>query len=407
MSRPFLTLHTFAVNAYYPVALIQETDFILSSVFMSIIAFLVCTITCVAESNPKQSNESVWIQFENTSGYSSDAIVFLTGLVNPNFIYSGLDGAIHLAEECTNATTSIPRALVSTVVIGFATALGFGIAMCYSYNDFDAVLAASYVLHLFQKRSLPSAPLSFTPCSCTNCLSSVNSFPILEIFYQATSSKAIATFFTVVLAVIILFAITGAQQTASRLTWSFARDNALVGSSYLSRLHPRWDVPICALLANCGCVFLLGCINLGSTSAFNALVATGLILQQLSFAFPAALLLYHRAAGTLETIMPAAKIQFKLPFGVGPLVNALTVVLGLLSLIFYDIPYVLPATASNMSKSFEHPCSYHELSWLLILMIGLTDYAPAVIGIMGVLALINWVVHASKRYKGPRLDGHH
>lgn len=112
---------------------------------MSIIAFFVFTITCVAESNPKQSNEAVWSTFENTSGWSSDAIVFLCGLVNPNFIYSGLDGAVHLAEECADAAVMVPRALVSTVIIGFVTALAFAVAMCYSYHDFDSVLASAYV----------------------------------------------------------------------------------------------------------------------------------------------------------------------------------------------------------------------------------------------------------------------
>lgn len=115
-------------------------------VFLSIIAFLVFTITCVAESNPKPSSVSVWTEFQNTSGWSSDAILFLTGLVNPNFIYSGLDGAVHLAEECSNAAVAIPRALISTIVIGFITAMAFAIAMCYSYHDFDAVLASGCVL---------------------------------------------------------------------------------------------------------------------------------------------------------------------------------------------------------------------------------------------------------------------
>jgi amino acid transporter len=115
-------------------------------VFLSLIAFFVITITCLAESNPKQSSDFVWKEFVNTSGWSSDGVVFLTGLVNPNFIFSGLDGAIHLAEECTNAAVAVPRALLSTVVIGFVTGLAFAIGMCYSYHDFDAVLASSWVL---------------------------------------------------------------------------------------------------------------------------------------------------------------------------------------------------------------------------------------------------------------------
>jgi choline transport protein len=66
----------------------------------------------------------------------------LTGLINPNFIYSGLDGAIHLAEECKDASKAVPRALMSTVIIGFITAFGFAVAMTYSYTDFEAVIAA-------------------------------------------------------------------------------------------------------------------------------------------------------------------------------------------------------------------------------------------------------------------------
>jgi len=66
----------------------------------------------------------------------------MTGLLNPNFIYSGLDGAIHLAEECKNASKAVPQALLSTVGIGFITSFGFAVAMTYSYIDSDAVLAS-------------------------------------------------------------------------------------------------------------------------------------------------------------------------------------------------------------------------------------------------------------------------
>lgn len=182
----------------------------------------------------------------------------------------------------------------------------------------------------------------------TNILSI--SFPALEVFFQATSSKSIATFFTITVSIITLFAITGAQQTASRLVYSFARDDAVVFSRVLSRIHPRWDVPVWALLFNCFCVFLLGCINLGSTSAFNALVSTGMILSQLSYAFPAALVIYHRAVGTMENVLPVGKGRFKLPSGIGFVANILTVVLALLGLVCYDFPTVLPVAAANMSE---------------------------------------------------------
>lgn len=175
-------------------------------------------------------------------------------------------------------------------------------------------------------------------------------FPALEIFHQATASAPVATFFTIIIAIISLFAITGAQQTASRLTWSFARDEAMVLSPYLSRIHPRWGVPVNALLFNALCVSALGFIYLGSSDAFNSLVSTGLILQQLSFAFPAALMLYHRISGTIQDIMPLSKESFRLPFGSGAVANCLTIVLALISIVFYNFPAGLPVTAGNMSE---------------------------------------------------------
>ncbi|KAL3293877.1 amino acid transporter [Colletotrichum asianum] len=311
-------------------------------------SFFVITVICLAHSTPKQDSSFVWTTFINDSGWSSKGIVFFTGLLNPNFIYSGLDGAIHLAEECNHAASSIPKALISTVTIGFVSSFVFSVAMLYSFRDIDPVLQSPY--------------------------------PILEIWSQATGSSAAATTFVVTIAVCGCFACTGALQTASRLTWSFARDDAIVFSSFLGKISPRFGVPVNALIVNSALIFILGCVFLGSSTAFNALVATGLILQQVSFSFPAALALYHRfkGAAAFERVLPSCK--FRLPQPVGVVANILTIALGLIALIFYDFPVVMPVTASNM------------------------NYASVVIGVMGLFAIGNWFGYANRRYKGPRLD---
>ncbi|KAF5494883.1 Choline transport protein [Colletotrichum siamense] len=277
--------------------------------FISLTAFFVITVTCLARSNPKQVSSFVWTTFFNDSGWSSKGIVFFTGLLNPNFIYSGLDGAIHLAEECNHAASSIPKALISTVTIGFVSSFVFSVAMLYSFRDIEPVLQSP------------------------------------------------------------------------RLTWSFARDDAIVFSSFLGNISPRFGVPVNALIFNSALIFILGCVFLGSSTAFNALVATGLILQQVSFSFPAALALYHRfkGAAAFERVLPRCK--FRLPQPVGVVANVLTIALGLIALIFYDFPVVMPVTASNMR-----------------------DYASVVIGVMGLFAIGNWFGYANRRYKGPRLD---
>ena len=75
---------------------------------------------------------------------------------------------------------------------------------------------------------------------------------------------------------------------------AFARDSGVVASRQLSQMHPRLKVPVWALCANSGVVFIIGCIYLGSSTAFNAFIGTGLMLQLLTFAIPTALLLGKR-----------------------------------------------------------------------------------------------------------------
>lgn len=56
-------------------------------------------------------------------------------------MYAGIDGALHLAEECKNASTVVPRALMSTLTIGFVTSFSFMVAMMYCITDLNAVVS--------------------------------------------------------------------------------------------------------------------------------------------------------------------------------------------------------------------------------------------------------------------------
>lgn len=114
----------------------------LCSVFLTLASFFVILITSVVRSAPNyEPSGHVWSTFLNDSGWKSGGVAFLTGLVSPNYMYSGIDGALHLAEECKNASKVVPRALLSTLSIGFVTSFSFMIAMLYCTYDLDAVVS--------------------------------------------------------------------------------------------------------------------------------------------------------------------------------------------------------------------------------------------------------------------------
>ena len=89
---------------------------------------------------PKQSSYYVWHTFINNTGWSSNALVFLTGLINPTYGFGGLDGAIHLAEDCFDPAKTVPRAICYSLVVGFVTAFFFTVSMLYSLKDVEMAL---------------------------------------------------------------------------------------------------------------------------------------------------------------------------------------------------------------------------------------------------------------------------
>lgn len=104
------------------------------------------------------------------------------------------------------------------------------------------------------------------------------------------------------------------------------------------------------------------------------MISTGLILQQISYAFPAALMLYRRRS---KAYLPSTR-YFKL--GVfGWLANAVTVAFAAIVLVFFNFPVYMPVTAGNM------------------------NYACAVLGAMAMFTVANWFGYAKARYGGPRL----
>lgn len=192
---------------------------------------------------------------------------------------------------------------------------------------------------------------------------------------QATQSNTAATIFMALLCCAATFALIGAQQTASRLTWSLARDRAIIGSHWLGQINSQCQVPVWGLVFNFAIMFIIGCIYLGSSSAFNAFIGSGLVLQHISYAFPAALLLYRKRS---ETWLPRER-SFRLPGFSGFVVNIITICFAILVLIFYDFPTTIPVSGSSM------------------------NYTVAVLAVMALFGIINWVIYARKKYYGPRL----
>lgn len=111
-----------------------------------------------------------------------------------------------MSEEIQNAAVIVPRAMVFTVILNGALGLAILIAVLFCVGDIEAALA------------------------------SPTGFPIMTIFEQGVRSVKGAQTMSAILTISILCGTISILASASRMTWSFARDRGLPGWFYLSKV---------------------------------------------------------------------------------------------------------------------------------------------------------------------------
>lgn len=140
----------------------------------------------------------------------------------------------------------------------------------------------------------------------------------------------------------------------SRLCWSFARDGGLPFSNFLSGVDGRVDVPLRAHFVSCVIVGVLGCLYLGSYTAFNSMVTACIVLLYFSYAIPVVCLLV-RGRGNIR------HGPFWLGW-VGLCCNVVLLVWTCFTFVMYSFPPVRPVVAGSESSC----CCYLAAPLLLI-----------------------------------------
>jgi choline transport protein len=117
---------------------------------------------------------------------------------------------------------------------------------------------------------------------------------------DAVNSRAGATVMGAVVLALTWSCAIGITTTASRMTWSFARDNGTPFSSMLSKVAKHNKVPIIAICTVAVLAALLHLIYIGSSVAFNDVVSLTITGFYSSYFLPAAMLLYRRIKGQVH-----------------------------------------------------------------------------------------------------------
>jgi len=343
------------------------------------IAGFIGIMTTLLVTSPHGSAASVFQTSLNEGGWPTQGLSYCVGFLGNVATFVGADASVHMSEEIENAAINVPRAI--TVSMVFNGLLGFAmmITVLFCIGDIQSVL------------------------------DSKTGFPFIQIFYNSTRSIGGAVAMGAIVLALTWACAIGITTTASRMTWSFARDRGTPFGSFISKVTMRTKIPMVAV----GVVTLFAClltlIYVGSSTAFNDVISLTITGFYGSYFVPAALLLYHRVKGHVAphgTPPEQHKSPFKtlhdtverphedleavqarliwgpwhLPGWLGTL-NNIYACLYMIFVIFWSVwPPATPVDASTM------------------------NYSVVVTGGVIILSMVWYFVRGRKEYHGPLID---
>lgn len=147
-------------------------------------------------------------------------------------------------------------------------------------------------------------------------------FPVIQIIYQATGSKAAACMLGALLVFLLFFSTVTTTASASRQIFAFSRDqvstvlneegvphradSALQGfpfSEWIRYVPPRWEIPVNAIIICLGVSAIISAINFGSSAGFEAVVGVSNAALGFSYIISVGCIRLKRLRG--EPLLPA------------------------------------------------------------------------------------------------------
>lgn len=204
-----------------------------------------------------QSGRWVFTSWMNQSSWSG-GVTWFVGLVQAAYGLTAFDACIHMVEELPNPAKSGPRIIWLSVLTGAVTGFIFMVVCLFCMQNYADIVAADYAF--------------ITLCQSTLGLHGAAVLLALFIINGVGQNLSLAT-------------------TASRLTWSFARDGGIPFHRYFAKVDSKWRSPVRATWAQGVIAGIIGVLYLFADTVLSAILSVSTIALTISYALPIVVLL--------------------------------------------------------------------------------------------------------------------
>ncbi|KAL4996450.1 amino acid/polyamine transporter I [Aspergillus recurvatus] len=212
---------------------------------------------------PHRTARSVFTEWSNQGGWSSIGLSVMIGQISAIYGSLSSDATAHMSEEVSNAGRNVPLA----------------IAWGYFTNGIMAIILL--IAYLF---SIPSVD---------DALSDETGFPFLYVFKNAVSTAGVNGLTSIIL-IPVIFSNIFFNASTSRQTFAFARDRGLPFADWIAHVDHQRKIPVNAIFLSCLISCLLSLINIGSETAFNAIISLNVAALMYSYIISISCVIYRK-----------------------------------------------------------------------------------------------------------------
>ncbi|RYC82020.1 hypothetical protein BFJ63_vAg15088 [Fusarium oxysporum f. sp. narcissi] len=230
------------------------------------LGFFLITVILLVMTKEKNSAKMVFATPLNNSGWKSDGLTFLIGILPTTAAFMSIDNPARFTEETEFPLMDVPRAMVWGVAGG-------------SFLTFPFILVIAFCMG--EPQDLLKSPI-------------VHLNPLAQIIINSTGSEAAAMGLCSIIVVIAFVVAVDQTAAISRLIMAQARDGGIPFNEIFSRVSPRWNVPIPALIFSAIIQLVFGSIYTANQVAYFGISSGTITLQALSYCIPVALHIWAR-----------------------------------------------------------------------------------------------------------------
>ena len=296
-----------------------------------------------------------WHAFAGFSGFSLPLYVFLIGLLNAQYTFTGYDASAHVSEETKQANVQAAKGIVRSIWVSLIA-------------GFILLVGVSYAIPHF------THPVIFGGQTFKSYSDLANTTLVpWAVIFKAAAGRTVA--------LLLILVVIGAQfycgmssiTANSRMIFAFSRDGAVPGSRFWHHVNPKRRVPVRTAWFGAVGAFILASPYLFNSVAYAAVTSIAVIGLYIAYLTPVFLRRINGGAFT-----PG-------PYVLGKTWGAVIGWIAIVWVIFICIMLMLP--------------QYKPITHLTF------NYTPIAVGAVIGFAGIWWLISARKWFKGPKVQG--